>query len=135
MNQNFGKKYKLCRKKWIDSLFREGTIVKQFPFVVYFLELEEALPASFQVTISAPKKNFRRAHDRNRIKRLMRETIRMNKFILETYLENRQKNIILFMVYTSKEEMPFEILKKKNELLFDQIIKQLEKNETNQHIS
>ena len=126
MNQTFGKEYKLCRQKLIDSVFKTGKVVKQYPFVVHFLEVDEKLEAPFQVTISAPKRNFRKAHDRNRIKRLMRETIRFNKMILEDKISKSQKNIIMFMVYTSKEEIPFTTLMKKNELLFEQIIKHID---------
>lgn len=129
MSQTFGKEYKLCRQKLIDLVFKSGKIVKQYPFVVHFLEVEEELDAPFQITISAPKRNFRRAHDRNRIKRLMRESIRLNKMILENQISKNQKKLILFMVYTSKEEMPYTTLLKKNELLFDQIIKQIEEND------
>jgi ribonuclease P protein component len=126
MNQTFGKEYKLCRRKLIDGVFKTGKVVKQYPFVVHFLEVDEKLEAPFQVTISAPKRNFRKAHDRNRIKRLMRETIRFNKMILEDKISKSQKNIIMFMVYTSKEEIPFTTLMKKNELLFEQITKHIE---------
>lgn len=126
MNQSFGKEYKLCRRKLIDGVFKTGKVIKQYPFVVHFLEVDEKLEAPFQVTISAPKRNFRKAHDRNRIKRLMRETIRFNKMILEDKISKSQKNIIMFMVYTSKEEIPFTTLMKKNELLFQQIIKHID---------
>ncbi len=126
MNQSFGKEYKLCRRKLIDGVFKTGKVIKQYPFVVHFLEVDEKLEAPFQVTISAPKRNFRKAHDRNRIKRLMRETIRFNKMILEDKISKSQKNIIMFMVYTSREEIPFTTLMKKNELLFEQIIKNIE---------
>ena len=126
MNQSFGKEYKLCRRKLIDGVFKTGKVIKQYPFVVHFLEVDEKLEAPFQVTISAPKRNFRKAHDRNRIKRLMRETIRFNKMILEDKISKSQKNIIMFMVYTSKEEIPFNTLMKKNELLFEQIIKHID---------
>ena len=126
MNQSFGKEYKLCRRKLIDGVFKTGKVIKQYPFVVHFLEIDEKLEAPFQVTISAPKRNFRKAHDRNRIKRLMRETIRFNKMILEDKISKSQKNIIMFMVYTSKEEIPFTTLMKKNELLFEQIIKHID---------
>ncbi|MBI1836523.1 MAG: ribonuclease P protein component [Flavobacteriia bacterium] len=129
MSETLGKAYKLCSRKQIDTVFKTGKIVKQYPFVVHFLEVENTFDAPFQVTIAAPKRNFRKAHDRNRIKRLMRETIRFNKLILENQIIKSEKKLILFMVYTSKEELPFHILMKKNELLFEQIIKQIENNE------
>lgn len=132
MNQTFGKKYKLCRQKLIDTVFKAGKVVKQYPFVVHFLEVEEKLDAPFQITISAPKRLFRKAHDRNRIKRLMKETVRHNKMTLENHIEKSNKNLILFMVYTNKEEMPLNVLMKKNAQLFENIVKQLNENENQQ---
>lgn len=130
MNQTFGKKYKLCRQKIMDAVFKNGTSVKQYPFVLHFLETEEKLEAPFQITISAPKRIFKKAHDRNRIKRLMRETIRKNKLILETFIEKNNKQLALFMVYTAREEMPYDVLLRKTEQLFNQLVKQLENNDT-----
>ncbi len=130
MDQTFGKKYKLCRQKLIDSVFKSGNTVKQYPFVVHFMEIEEKLEAPFQITVSAPKRLFKKAHDRNRIKRLMRETIRKNKLILETFIITNNKQLILFMVYTSKEEMKYDVLLKKTEQLFKQLVNKFENNDT-----
>ena len=129
MDQTLGKKYKLCRQKLIESVFKQGASVKQYPFVLHFLEVEEKLEAPFQITISAPKRLFRKAHDRNRIKRLMRETIRKNKLILESFIEIENRKLALFMVYTNKEEMPYDVLLKKTEQLFTQLIKKIQDNE------
>ncbi len=129
MDQTLGKKYKLCRQKLIESVFKQGASVKQYPFVLHFLEVEEKLEAPFQITISAPKRLFRKAHDRNRIKRLMRETIRKNKLILESFIEIENRQLALFMVYTNKEEMPYDVLLKKTEQLFTQLIKKIQDNE------
>ena len=130
MNETFGKRYKLCRQKIMDQLFKKGTSVKHYPFVVHFMEVEPDLDAPFQITISAPKRTFKKAHDRNRIKRLMRETIRKNKLILETFLVNNNKQMALFMVYTAREEMPYDILLKKTEQIFTQIVKQIDNNDS-----
>jgi len=129
MDQTFGKKYKLCRQKLMDAVFKSGNTVKQYPFVVHYLEVEEELEAPFQVTISAPKRLFKKAHDRNRIKRLMRETIRKNKLILESFLVQDNKKLALFMVYTSKEEMPYDVLFRKTEQLFTQLVNKFENND------
>lgn len=134
MDQTLGKKYKLCRQKLIESVFKQGASVKQYPFVLHFLEVEEKLEAPFQITISAPKRLFRKAHDRNRIKRLMRETIRKNKLILESFIEIENRQLALFMVYTNKEEMPYDVLLKKTEQLFTQLIKKIQDNELTQKL-
>ena len=129
MDQTFGKEYKLCSQKKIESLFKTGNLVKKFPLIVHFQEVEETLSKPFQVVISAPKRIYRKAHDRNRIKRLMREAVRKNKNILESYLIPKNKNIILFLVYTYKEEIPLDVLMKKTEQLFNLVIKNIDQNE------
>jgi ribonuclease P protein component len=128
MNQKFGKEYKLCRKKVIDAVFKEGVAVKQYPFVLYFKE-EISLDNIFQVTFSAPKRIFRRAHDRNRIKRLMKEVIRLNKHGLENYLNESDVKLAMFLVYVGKEEFSFRELNLKAEMLLEKLIKELKVNE------
>lgn len=84
----------------------------------------------FQTVLAAPKRIFRKAHDRNRIKRLMREAIRKNKLPLETFLEERDLCLALFVIYTSREEMHLSILEKKTKKLISELIKKLENENT-----
>lgn len=122
MDQTFGKEYKLCSQKIIKAIFDEKKTIKQYPFVLNYAFLELPTDKPFQVVISAPKRIFRKAHERNRIKRLCRETVRKNKLILEDELTKEQKQAALFLVYTSKEELSYEILLKKTELLFKKFV-------------
>ncbi len=126
MNQTLGKEYKLCSQKIIQQIFEKKTTVKQFPFVLNYCETELPSEKAFQIVIAAPKRIFRKAHDRNRIKRLCRETIRKNKYILEEYLLPKEKQLALFFVYTNKEEMDYEVLFKKTEQLFKKLITEIE---------
>lgn len=113
MNEKFGKEYKLCSQKVIQSIFDEKKSVKAYPFLIHYSLLPLTSDASFQITVSAPKRNFKKAHDRNRIKRLMREAIRKNKLILEPFLLENKKQVALFMIYTAREEIPYDILFKR----------------------
>lgn len=117
MDQTFGKSYKLCSQKAIGAIFEQKQSVKQFPFLLHYVAMELPTDKSFQVVISAPKRIFRKAHDRNRIKRLMKEVFRRNKLILEEQLATNQQQLALFLVYTSKEEMEYEVLLRKMENL------------------
>jgi len=131
MNEKFGKEYKLCSQKVIQSIFDEKKSVKAYPFLIHYSLIPLTSDASFQITVSAPKRNFKKAHDRNRIKRLMREAIRKNKLILETFLLENKKQVALFMIYTAREEIPYDILFKKTTLLFTQLIKEINNETTN----
>jgi ribonuclease P protein component len=127
----FGKTYKLCSRKTIDLLFKEGKQVRSFPFVVYWKEatLTEAIP--FQLVFSAPKRSFRRAHDRNKIKRLLRETFRNKKENLELILQEQQKQVALFVIYAHKEELPFAELLVHTEKLITKLSTEIKNNSNN----
>jgi ribonuclease P protein component len=125
-DETFGKSYKLCSKKEITSLFEAKTSVKQFPFLLHFAEATLETEKRFQVVIAAPKRIFRKAHDRNRIKRLMREVFRKKKLILENHLEKTNKKLALFLIYTHKDEMPFEQLLEKMEQLLQKLTREIQ---------
>lgn len=75
---SFGKKEKLCLQLVIDRLFAEGRSFKVYPIRVMLLPVDQA-EAHAQVLISVPKKRVKKAHERNRIKRHIREAYRLNK--------------------------------------------------------
>lgn len=125
----FDKPYKLCSRNLIDEVYSTGQLVKAYPFVVRFLPAKLSTNAPFQVVISAPKRSFRKANQRNRIKRLCKESIRTNKAVIETFLKETNQQIALFLIFTGKEEIPLEVLNKKTEKLFQSIVKQLSRNE------
>jgi ribonuclease P protein component len=127
MNEKFGKEYKLCSQKVIQSIFDEKKSVKAYPFLIHYSLIPLSSDASFQITVSAPKRNFKKAHDRNRIKRLMREAIRKNKLILEPLLLENGQQLALFMVYIAREELSLDFLQKKTKQLFKQLINEISK--------
>jgi ribonuclease P protein component len=129
MNVSLGKANKLCSAKIIDEVFESGTQVKSFPFVLKLKETTLPEDVRFQIVFSAPKRIFRKAVQRNRIKRLCKEAFRSKRSILDTYLKEQNKQLALFLVYTSKEEMPLPLLSRKTEKLISKIISQLESND------
>lgn len=122
MNQSFGKAYKLCNKQQIDLLYSEGRTVKQYPILAKYVPLEFADAQPFQMVITAPKRTFRSAVQRNRIKRICREAVRKNKTILESWLGEHSYQLGIFLLYTGKEEVTASELEKKIQLLFKKII-------------
>jgi ribonuclease P protein component len=125
MDQTLGKEYKLCSQKVIQEIFEVKKVVKQFPLVLNYKLTQVPSEKSFQMVFAAPKRIFRKAHDRNRIKRLCRETVRKNKLILEDFLTEHKTQVAFFLVYTNKEELPYEVLLKKTEQLFQKLVSQL----------
>lgn len=128
MNYKLGKNYKLCSKTTIQSLFDSGTSIKSYPFVAIFKEIEFDTDIPFKVVFSAPKRTFRKAVQRNAIKRKSKEAFRLNKNTLESYLKKNNTQIALFLVYSTSEEFDHLILQKKINKLFDKIIKKLDES-------
>lgn len=127
---SLGKNYKLCSKVIIDDLFESGKTIKSFPLIAITKTVEFNDNTPFKIVFSAPKRNFKKAVQRNRIKRICREAVRLNKSILESYLNQNNKQLALFLVYSSKDELNSKQLEKKVIKLFNEIIKSL--NDTNQ---
>jgi len=103
MNQLFfGKNEKLCSKLMMDKLFKSGKSFKEYPFRVIYLSVEE-MDVTAKVLISVPKKRFKKAVDRNRIKRLIRETYRLNKSELLKTWQHDTKYFALAYIYIGSE--------------------------------
>ncbi len=74
---------RLCSEKDANELFTHGTSFIKFPLRIVFAENNtEKRKAAIQMLVSVPKKKFKHAVDRNRVKRLVREAYRLNKQIL-----------------------------------------------------
>lgn len=129
MNNKLGKQYKLCSKIVIESIFETGLTVKSHPFIARLKLVESEDSAPFKIALSAPKKTFRFAHERNRIKRICKESVRSNKAIIESYLQTQNKQLVLFLIYATKEELKHDKLQKSTSKLFHKIIAKLEEHE------
>ncbi|HEY8403259.1 MAG TPA: ribonuclease P protein component [Flavobacteriales bacterium] len=103
IRQTLCKQERLTRRKLIEQLQAEGKSIKTPALIlVYrFAELPCAFPA--QVMVTASKRLFKRAHDRNRIKRLMREAYRKQKHIVYSSLSKRQKQATFMFIFTGKQ--------------------------------
>ncbi len=114
MNVNsFSKSERLCNKNITASLFKAGQSFLVHPCNIVWLvtELPENTPV--QVLISVSKSKFPRAVDRNRIKRLIREAVRLHKSELYRYLIASNKQVAFAIIYTSKKITTFNEIEKK----------------------
>jgi ribonuclease P protein component len=128
-DERLPKAYKLCSLKKIEALYQTGLLVKVYPLRVMYLleentpEAEAAVP--FQVLFSAPKRRFKRAHDRNYIKRLMREVLRKHKSGLIAALLQNNKKIVFSLTFVADERPSYQLLEQKLCKALDQLIKEI----------
>ena len=101
----FPKKERLARRKLWEAVFRDGRQFKAYPLLLYALKtpLPKAVPA--QAGFAVPKRAFRKAVDRNRIKRLMREAYRLEK---PGVFNNSFGPYALVFLYLGKETPDYE---------------------------
>jgi len=108
VSHTFRKEEKLCSQKIMGDLFLSGNTFLCYPVKIVWKKLD-VIPSQFpaQVGFSVPKRLFKHAVDRNRLKRLLRESYRLHKAILYEELEFAGYRIALMIIYIAKEELPF----------------------------
>ena len=126
MGFTFKKEERLCSRQLIDHLYSEGHRLMAFPYSVQWMTLESASPTPetstptssllpptsnlCQVLIVAPKRKFRHAVDRNRVRRLTRECYRLRKNALHDFLRQHGLTLVFSMVYIHNGIMTYEQL-------------------------
>ena len=99
-----GSKERLKSRKQIEQLFKDGKSFVHFPYRIYFQtsnETEKTSGLQFGVGVSA--KLFKKAVDRNKIKRLTREAWRLQKNELAELVNQKNSRLNVFFIFTGKE--------------------------------
>lgn len=109
----FRKAERLKKKSEIDALFDHGHTFFEHPFKVLWLKTEQKEAYPVQIGVSVPKKLFKRAVDRNLLKRRIREAYRQQKEIFYKALGESEKAYSLMLIYTDKEFLEYEVIEKK----------------------
>lgn len=105
---SFKKAERLSHKKIIQELFDKGSSFYLHPFKILYLPQSNPEVKETRVLISVPKHNFKRAVDRNLIKRRFREGYRLNKTKLTTPVF-----FSIAYIYTAKEILPSAVIHEK----------------------
>jgi ribonuclease P protein component len=86
----------------IDELFRNGKSVSAFPIKGLFAFSEDA-HSPLQAGVAVSSRSFKKAVERNRVKRVLREVYRLQKLPLQQVLERSGQKLVIFFIYTGKE--------------------------------
>jgi ribonuclease P protein component len=128
MKYTLGKEQKLKSKILIDQLFAEGKHVKSFPFRLIYLKVNHHSEFPVRVGFSVPKRNVKLAVNRNRIKRVMREVYRKNKYAI---VDNLNEQYIFMLIYMAKEEINYEELERTFEKITIKFLDKIKEDEQN----
>lgn len=118
-----GKNERLKSRKSIEQLFSEGKKIVVAPFRVLYLLTQSTDKASLLFSVGVSAKNFKKAVDRNRVKRLTRETYRLQKNDLQKKIETKGIQLNVFFIYTGKELPEYDEVYKKVGLVLNKLDK------------
>lgn len=121
MNNKLTKEERLKSKISIELLFKEGKGRVRFPIKMQYMPHDRPM---HQVAFTAPKRNFKRAVDRNRIKRQMREAYRTNKHIL---YDKEVPSQAIFFIYIGKEMPLYADLDKRMKQCLNELVQKAKK--------
>jgi len=127
---SYSVKEKLKSRKLLDELFASGKSFSVFPVKVIYKEIEEAIDFPVKAGVGASIRHFKKAVDRNRIKRLLRESYRINKQPLLDFAVEQDKRIIVFFLCIDRSLPLQATLHSKMPVIIDKLIKVLSENPT-----
>jgi len=122
MKQTLGKQERLKSKTLIGKLYKEGKSVKSFPLRLVYIQTEHTSKYPAQVGVSVPKRNFKKAVDRNRIKRMLRENYRKQKQLVYNTID---KSYVFMISYIGKEKCTYDEIELKMEQLLKAFVEQI----------
>ena len=112
--KTFTKEERLCSRKSLDLLFKNGSSFLLYPFRLSYLFVPEKSDFPVQVVVNVSKKRFKRAHDRNLIKRRTREAYRLHKSTaLYPLLDHSDQTLLLSIQFIGKGHYDYDFFEKK----------------------
>jgi ribonuclease P protein component len=92
---------RLKGRKLMERVFKTGTRWNKYPLRVSYIIDDETVYGYIKFGCSAPVRNFKKAVDRNRVKRLMKEAFRLKKHLLVERLKQKNARLVIFVIYTA----------------------------------
>jgi ribonuclease P protein component len=111
---------KLKSKKQLDAVFHKGKSFATFPIKVFYVYGDGE--SSLQTGVGVSSRYFKKAVHRNRIKRLLREAYRTEKQPLHDLLNNKQKQLSVFLLFIDKSLPEYPVMKTKMKICIQRLI-------------
>ena len=132
LKATFTKEERLTSKTIIKELFDKGSSFALYPFKILYTTKATAEASSVKVIFTVPKRAFKKAVDRNFIRRRMREAYRLNK--QSFYSQLLPQNLSICFIYIAKEKNEYNFVEKKIKLALQKLILELAKNNTTETV-
>ncbi len=123
MKYTFPKTVRLHLRNEVAQVFAQGQSIFQFPFRAVFMIVEKPNPESpFQVLLNVSKRKFKRAVDRNTVKRKMRESFRLQQEVLQKISVDTQHQLLIAIMYIDAKHNDYEVYHKSMHKLLQKMV-------------
>lgn len=115
MNFKLTKEERIYKRDELQRLFKSSESFTAYPFkVVHYenSEFKEGEPA-LKFAVSVPKRNFKKAVDRNLLKRRCREAFRLNRNELKEKLISDKKQVLFMIIYIARAPLNYQKIEEK----------------------
>ncbi len=121
-----GREERLRNNLSIQELLKHGRTVSLFPLKIYWnLSADPRQKYPARAAVSVPRRKYRKAVERNLMKRRLKEAYRLNKYMLYDPLDRRQLKIHLIILLLSDEFIPFAQLETNMRGIFRKLLDKL----------
>lgn len=124
MKYSLKKAERIYHRDDFSQLFNEGERISAYPIQLLFRisKIDDSQEKDFlQAAWVAPKRNFKKAVDRNLLKRRMKEAYRIHRIPLKNEVEKQHKSLHLIFIYTAKELLSYAQIEDKIILLLQRL--------------
>ncbi len=119
---SFPKSEKLKSLKLFEKLFEDGNSLNKFPFKLLWIKVIPENNTPVKIAFAVSSRRIKLAVKRNRMKRLMRESYRLNKNVLLECCIKNQMGLALVFLYNGNDLIPYQETKEKIILLLQRLI-------------
>ena len=123
-----GNEERLKSRKVIEQLFKKGKSFSVSPFRVVWQYQSEKSGNFLQAGFSVSTRHFKKAVERNRIRRLIKEAYRLQKNELQKSLQQNNKQLAMFFIYTDKEIPAYTLVAEKMSSVMERLKKIVNEN-------